>query len=122
MKNVALIAVRLSSSRLPRKAVKPILGRPMIARMVERVQAAPSIDEIVIATSTHEEDDDLERLTRELGIGCYRGSLDDVLGRIHAAAEASGADRVIELLGDNPLGLDRGRDPVLRGQRLRVCR
>ena len=103
MRTAALIAVRMGSSRLPRKALLPILGKPMIERLIERVRRSSNIDEIVIATTTLEEDDTLEALAMQMGVGCFRGSADDVLGRITAAAAASGCDRVVELLGDNPL-------------------
>lgn len=103
MKTTAIIAVRTGSSRLPAKALLPILGKPMLERQVERIGRAPSIDEIVIATTELDEDDRLEALARELGVGCFRGSEDDVLGRISAAVAAAKPDRVVELLGDNPL-------------------
>ncbi len=103
MKTIALLAVRTGSSRLPAKALMPILGKPMLERMVERVQRATSIDEIVIATTERHEDDRIEALAARLGANCFRGSEDDVLGRMAGAVEAAQCDRVIELLGDNPL-------------------
>ena len=103
MKTVGLLAVRTGSSRLPAKALMPILGKPMLERMIERVQRAKSIDEIVIATTHLPEDDRLEALADRLGARCFRGPIDDVLGRMAAAVAASSSDRVIELLGDNPL-------------------
>jgi spore coat polysaccharide biosynthesis protein SpsF len=103
MKTTALLAVRTGSSRLPAKALMPILGKPMLERMLERVARAKAIDEIVIATTELAEDDRVEALATRLGARCYRGSVDDVLGRMAGAVEASGADRVVELLGDNPL-------------------
>jgi spore coat polysaccharide biosynthesis protein SpsF len=103
MKTTALLAVRTGSSRLPAKAFMPILGKPMIERMLERVARARSVDGIVIATTHLAEDDRVEELAGRLGARCYRGPVDDVLGRMAGAVEASSADRVIELLGDNPL-------------------
>ena len=103
MTTTAFIAVRTGSSRLPAKALMPILGKPMLERMLERVVRASSVDEIVIATTELAEDDRVEALASRLGAHCFRGSVDDVLGRMAGAVEASRADRVIELLGDNPL-------------------
>jgi len=99
----AFIVVRLSSSRLPAKAMMKILDKPMIELMVERVQAAHSIAKIIITTSKDPSDDPLENLAEDLGIGCYRGSLDIVMERIAGAAEAYDCDTIVELLGDNPL-------------------
>lgn len=103
MRTVALLAVRTGSSRLPAKALMPLLGKPMLERMLERVARATSVDEIVVATTRLDEDDAIEALARRLGAGCYRGPVDDVLGRMAEAVRQSNADRVIELLGDNPL-------------------
>lgn len=100
---VALIAARMGSSRLPGKALKDAGGLPMLELLVRRVQRSKYIDEIVIATTDLEEDGALESFAEEQGIGCFRGSSDDVLGRIAGAARRFEADRVLQLLGDNPL-------------------
>lgn len=103
MTTVAVIAVRLGSTRLPEKAILPVHGEPMIYRMIERVRRADAVDEIVVATTTLDQDDRIEALADRLDVGCFRGSEEDVLGRIAGAVEAAGADCVVELLGDNPL-------------------
>ena len=103
MKTTAVIAVRTGSSRLPAKALMPIMGKPMLERMLERVHHARSIDEVVIATTELSEDDRLEELAARVGALCYRGSSEDVLGRMSGAVASTGCDRVVELLGDNPL-------------------
>lgn len=75
----------------------------MIERMIERVQRSRHVTDVMIATSTNSEDDLLVDLTGRIGIGCFRGSPDDVLDRIDGAARAASADLIVELLGDNPL-------------------
>jgi len=99
----ALIIARLNSTRLPGKNMMPILGRPMIELMAERVSAGRLIDKIIIATSNDASDDPLEALANRLGTGCYRGSLENVMERICGAVSAYDVDTVVELLGDNPL-------------------
>lgn len=103
MKMTTVIACRMGSSRLPGKTTKPILGKPMIERMVERVRRSKHVTDVMLATSTAPEDDPIEALTKAIGIGCFRGSPEDVLDRIDAAAQSAGADLIVELLGDNPL-------------------
>jgi spore coat polysaccharide biosynthesis protein SpsF len=103
MKIATVIACRMGSSRLPGKTTKPILGKPMIQQMVERVQRSRHVTDVMLATSTESEDDPIEALTTQLGIGCFRGSPEDVLDRIDAAAQSANADLIVELLGDNPL-------------------
>ena len=103
MKIATVIACRMGSSRLPGKTTKPILGKPMIQQMVERVQRSKYVTSVMLATSTSHEDDPIEALTKQIGIGCFRGSPEDVLDRIDAAAQSANADLIVELLGDNPL-------------------
>ena len=103
MKTIALLAVRLGSSRLPGKALMPILGKPMLEHMIDRIRFSRHIDEIMMATSVEKSDDQLEMFAEEVGIQCFRGSLDDVLGRLNAAVASTDADLVVEMLGDNPL-------------------
>jgi spore coat polysaccharide biosynthesis protein SpsF (cytidylyltransferase family) len=99
----AFLVARLSSARLPEKSIKKILDRPMMELMVERVRQTKFIDKIIIATSDLPSDDPLEELSRKLDIGCYRGPLEDINGRIVSAASTFECDTIVELLGDNPL-------------------
>jgi spore coat polysaccharide biosynthesis protein SpsF len=103
MRIIATIEARMSSSRLPGKALLPVLGEPLFAHLVRRARAVPSLNGIVLATTTNASDDVLAELARDLNIGCFRGSEHDVLGRVLAAATAAAADVIVELTGDNPL-------------------
>lgn len=103
MKTVAIVQARMSSSRLPGKIMRPILGKPLLELLVERLKRASRVDEVVIATTTNDSDDQVESLTRRLGIGCFRGSEHDVLDRVLGAAHASQADVIVEITGDCPL-------------------
>lgn len=93
----------MTSSRLPGKVLLPIVGRPALERMVERVRRASGIDEIVIATTVNATDDPIAALASKLGIGCHRGSEEDVLQRVLDAANAYRLDVIVELTGDCPL-------------------
>ncbi len=99
----AFLVARLSSTRLPAKNIMKIIDRPMIDLMVERVQQTQLVDKVVITTSTDPSDDAMEELASKIGIGCYRGPLDNIMERIAGAAEAFDCDTIVELLGDNPL-------------------
>jgi glutamate-1-semialdehyde 2,1-aminomutase len=100
---LAILQARVSSSRLPGKVLKPILGKPMLGRQIERVLQSRRIDQLVIATSTEPSDDDLESLCRQISIPCFRGSLNDVLDRFYQAAKIWKPQHVIRLTGDCPL-------------------
>jgi spore coat polysaccharide biosynthesis protein SpsF len=105
---VATIEARMRSSRLPGKVLRPILGRPMLQHLIERLQRAHALDGIVVATTVDPGDDPVEALATHLGVGCFRGSEDDVLGRVLQAAHQASADVIVEITGDCPLV-----DPVL---------
>lgn len=102
-KVVAIIVARMDSSRLPGKALEDIEGKPMIARIVERVGRASSVDQIMIATTTLPSDDALQDFADKEGLACFRGSENDVLSRVLEAAKASQGDIILDLMGDNPL-------------------
>lgn len=105
---LAILQARVSSSRLPGKVMKPILGQPMLARQIERLARCRGFERLIVATSEDASDDAIERLCRQLGIACYRGSLADVLDRIYQAALPDAPDHVVRLTGDCPLA-----DPAL---------
>jgi len=105
---VATIEARMTSTRLPGKVLMPSLGRPMLERMIERVRRAPSLDAIVVCTTTNATDDPVVALCDKLGVGHWRGSEEDVLQRVLDGAKAYKADTIVELTGDCPL-----IDPVL---------
>jgi spore coat polysaccharide biosynthesis protein SpsF len=103
LRTVAILQARTSSSRLPGKALLPLLGKPMLSRQIERVSRCSRIDQLVVATSVHPSDDPIMELCAANGLGCFRGSLDDVLDRFYQAAVQHSADRVVRLTGDCPL-------------------
>lgn len=104
MNSVAvLVAVRLKSQRLPRKALLDLSGEPLIVRLTERVMTASIPKKVVWCTSVHSQDDPLEQLANERCIPIFRGAEDDVMGRFLDAASRIGATTVIRVTGDNPL-------------------
>ena len=53
---VTVIQARCGSSRLLGKVLLPLAGKALLARMVERVRAAPLAGNVVVATTTLSED------------------------------------------------------------------
>src|SRR5205085_10547931 len=45
MRTVATIEARMASTRLPGKVLLPAAGRPMLAHLLDRLRAAPSIEQ-----------------------------------------------------------------------------
>ena len=110
---LAILQARCSSRRLPNKVLRPLLGRPMVLREVERLSRSRNIDRIVLATSVDASDDELYDVAREAGIDVYRGSLDDVLGRYYSCAKEYGADHIVRVTGDCPVIDWRVADEVI---------
>src|SRR6476620_1011646 len=100
---LCILQARTSSSRLPRKVLLPILGEPMLARQIERIDAAVRVDALTIATSDRPSDDAVADLCARLGVACFRGDLEDVLDRFYRAAEPRDPRHVMRLTGDCPL-------------------
>jgi spore coat polysaccharide biosynthesis protein SpsF len=101
---LAVLQARMSSTRLPGKVLKPILGRPMMGRQIDRVLRSRRIDRLVVATSRQAEDDAVAEFCAADGVPVYRGPLDDVLARVRDAAERFGpAEHVVRLTADCPL-------------------
>lgn len=101
---LAILQARVTSTRLPKKVLAPILGQPMLARQIERLRRATTLDKLVVATSDDASDDPLAAMCAAIGVPCHRGSLNDVLARFQGAASAFGpADHIVRLTGDCPL-------------------
>ncbi|MCM8542612.1 MAG: glycosyltransferase family protein [Lentisphaeraceae bacterium] len=103
MKFLAIIQARLSSTRLPGKVLKKILGKSLIEHQLSRVKRSKYIEKIVVATSDAHEDGAIEDVCLKLGVSCFRGSLDNVLERFYGAALEYKPEHVIRLTGDCPL-------------------
>jgi spore coat polysaccharide biosynthesis protein SpsF len=101
MKIVVVVQARTGSSRLPGKVLLPLAGKPLLARMVERVRAARTPFETVVATTVAPADDAVEAICRDLDVRCFRGHPTELLDR-HVQA-AKGADAVVKIPSDCPL-------------------
>ena len=114
MKIATVIQARMSSTRLPGKVMLPILGKPLLVRMVERVAASELAGQIVVATSTNHDDDEIEKLCIREKIKCFRGHLTDLLDRHYQSGKKFGADAVVKIPSDCPLIDPKVIDKVLR--------
>lgn len=100
---LAILQARSSSSRLPGKVLKPLVGEPMLARQIERIRRSREVSCLLIATSSDASDDPLAALCEHLDVQCHRGSLNDVLDRFYRAAEPLAPEHLVRLTGDCPL-------------------
>lgn len=100
---VAIVQARVSSVRFPRKVLAPVLGRPILGHLLERLALATRVDEIVLAIPDSPANDALAEFAAAQGIPHQRGSEDDVLDRYYRAAERAAADVVVRITGDCPM-------------------
>jgi spore coat polysaccharide biosynthesis protein SpsF len=98
----------MCSTRLPGKAMMDIFGKPMLGRVIDRIKRCKSVSEVIVATTTESSDERIERYCAEQGIGCYRGSQDNVLDRYYKASKLHTADAIVRITSDCPL-----IDPVI---------
>lgn len=98
---IICIAVRLKSSRLPKKALTDIEGQPLIMRLTERV--ARSGYKPIWCTSWEKGDNPLSQLARWHNIECFCGHPLDVMDRFLHVAKKHKAEHIVRVTGDNPL-------------------
>lgn len=103
MKVVAIIQARMGSTRLPGKILKKVNERELLSYQLERLQSSKLIDEIVIATTTQNQDDVIEGFCKDNDIQYYRGSETDVLSRYYESAIKFEADIIVRITSDCPI-------------------
>lgn len=99
---IATIEARMASTRLPGKSIAQVVGKTILEHIVERMRRAPSLEEIVVATSDNPQDDAIETMAGQLGLVCFRGSEDDVLDRVLRAAQSVGGNIIFQYGADCP--------------------
>jgi spore coat polysaccharide biosynthesis protein SpsF len=95
-----LVFSRMSSSRLPGKALKDFGGMPLVEWVLTRASATGL--PVALATSDETEDEILADVVTALGYPVVRGSLNDVLDRSLYAAKTLGWKAFFRLCGDRP--------------------
>ena len=111
---LAIIQARMSSTRLPGKVLKSILGYPMLELQIERINRCKKLDQFVVATSIQPEDRPIVDLCQRLGVASFAGSLENVLDRFYQTARKYQADHVVRLTGDCPLAAPELIDELVR--------
>ena len=97
---VGIIPARYASTRLPGKAIHPILGKPMIQRVLERCLPSKLLDSVWVAT----DDERIARVVEAVGGRFVMTSPDHPSGtdRLAEAITKIDGDIVVNLQGDQP--------------------
>jgi 3-deoxy-manno-octulosonate cytidylyltransferase (CMP-KDO synthetase) len=101
MKAIVVIPARLGSTRLPRKMLREIAGRPLIGVVYEAVRSSPLLADIIVATDSEE----IMAVCRQHGWNARMTSTFHRSGteRVHEIANSESADVYINVQGDEPL-------------------
>jgi len=100
---IAIIQARMSSVRLPGKALKPLAGKPMIWHIYQRALKCKLVNKVIIATSTEKSDDPLAVFCERNNLNVFRGDLNNVLSRFLEILEKDPHPYFVRITGDCPL-------------------
>lgn len=103
LKISSIIQARTGSKRLPNKMLMNISDYKIIEWVIARVKLSKKSNEIVLATSTKQEDNILEKIALEHNIKTFRGSENDLLNRYYECAKKYQSDIIVRICADNPL-------------------
>lgn len=107
------VQCRISSSRLPCKALLELVDTTVLGMCIERSKNAGH--PVFLLTSDHEEDDLIAESASRCGVaGVIRGSLDNVLSRYVRLAEEASCDYILRVTADNPLTEYGFVDPLIQ--------
>jgi spore coat polysaccharide biosynthesis protein SpsF (cytidylyltransferase family) len=112
MKIGCLLSVREKATRLRQKVLLDFAGKPVTARLLERLAMTRDVDQVILSTSTNPDDEVLARLAEREGFAVFRGSEDDKLDRYFHTAKHYGLDAVIIVDGDDPFCFPECMDMV----------
>lgn len=93
----------MGSTRLPGKSLRPVLDRPLLFYLLERLKRCRNADEVVVATTTLKEDDVIADWAKKMNVPVLRGSSEDLVARYLQAAQEHKADVVVRITSDCPL-------------------
>jgi 3-deoxy-manno-octulosonate cytidylyltransferase (CMP-KDO synthetase) len=100
-RTLGVIPARLASTRLPRKMLREIAGKPLLAWVVQAAKRCKELDEVLVATDSGE----VAALCHNIDVRCEITSpeLPSGTDRIHAISHTNDADIYVNIQGDEPL-------------------
>jgi 3-deoxy-manno-octulosonate cytidylyltransferase (CMP-KDO synthetase) len=100
-KSIAVIPARLASTRMSRKMLREIAGKPLIGIVYEAVRSSPLLSDVIVATDS----DEIFNACTKRGWKVQMTSLDHRSGteRVHEVSNREAAEIYINVQGDEPL-------------------
>lgn len=102
-RTIGIIQARVGSTRLPNKVIKKLGDKTILEILLNRLAKSKTMNKIVVATTTKEEDSIIERIVLNNGFEIFRGSEEDVLDRYYKTAKNYNANVIVRITSDNPL-------------------
>jgi len=101
MKAIAVIPARLASTRLPRKMLREIAGKPLIGTVYEAVRSSTLLADVIVATDSEE----ILSACQRHGWNARMTSTSHRSGteRVHEISNFERADVYINVQGDEPM-------------------
>ena len=99
-----IIQARMGSSRLPGKVLmKSGNGIPLLYHVINQLRHCSKVKNLVIATTTNQEDDEIEKFADNNSVNVFRGSEKDVLDRYFQCAKKYSFSTIVRITSDCPL-------------------
>ena len=97
---LGVIPARLASTRLPRKVLREIAGKPLIVHVWEAAKRSPALADVLVATDSHE----VVAACAGFGVPAVLTSVDHPCGtdRVWEVAQSRAADVYVNVQGDEP--------------------
>lgn len=101
MRAIAIIPARLESTRLARKVLREIAGKPMVGHVYEAAKRSPLLQDVIIATDSQEVVDIAQAngWNAQMTSTSHRSGTD----RVYEVAKRTEADVYVNVQGDEPL-------------------
>jgi 3-deoxy-manno-octulosonate cytidylyltransferase (CMP-KDO synthetase) len=101
LRTLGVIPARLASTRLPRKVLREVAGRPLLAWVVDAARACPQLDQVLVAADSEEVAELCHRL--DIPVQLTSPDLPSGTDRLHAVSRLVEADLYVNIQGDEPL-------------------
>ncbi len=98
----AVVVCRMKSKRLPKKALQKVGELTSVELCIKNTLQFQNVNKVILATSTHPDDDVLKDYTYSSAVDFFKGSEDDVIDRFLKIAEKYHFDIIIRVTGDSP--------------------
>ena len=99
-----IIQARMGSIRLPGKVMELLDDKnPSLYYTINQLKNSLNLNKIIVATTELEEDDIIEKISKDNEIECFRGSSENVLERFYECAKKFQIETIVRITADCPL-------------------